>query len=393
MGEGWPLVPLGAVLVQDRSYIDAPELREYPKLSVKLYGRGAVLDGPANGAELKMQRHQLARAGQVILSEIWGKKGAVGLVPPEGDGALCTSHFFLFDLVPSRVEPGYLRLLFRANYLEPQLGGEARGTTGYAAVRPKHLLSATIPLPPLQEQWRIVARVEAIAAKVEEAQRLRHGAAEGISALRKSSAHALLTRFSGRKLPLADLVSVRGGGTPSKGNPFYWEGSIPWISPKDMKSRELADAQDHISEQAVRETAARLIDPGAVLIVVRGMILAHTVPAAMLRVAAAVNQDMKALVPDDGLLPEYLCAALWAMNQDLLRLVEKSTHDTRKLETEKLMGFEIPVPAVAEQRAFLGALGSVEALLAQVQAQQNRTEAELAAILPSLLARAFRGEL
>ena len=47
-----------------------------------------------------MQRHQLAKSGQVVLSEIWGKKGAIGFVPPKETAALCTSHFFLFDFVP-----------------------------------------------------------------------------------------------------------------------------------------------------------------------------------------------------------------------------------------------------------------------------------------------------
>jgi hypothetical protein len=78
----WPTVALGEVLTQYVEYIEAPESRMYPKLSVKLYGRGVVLDTPADGSTLKMQRHQLAKAGQVILSEIWGKKGAIGIVPP-----------------------------------------------------------------------------------------------------------------------------------------------------------------------------------------------------------------------------------------------------------------------------------------------------------------------
>ncbi len=163
----YPQAPLGSVLRQFQEYINAPEPKVYPKLSVKLYGKGVVLDGMADGALLKMKRHQIARAGQVILSEIWGKKGAIGFVPPEGDGALCTSHFFLFDVLHDRLDPTFLQLIFTANYLEDQLGAEARGTTGYAAVRPTQLLAATIPLPALAEQRLIVARVEAMAERIE----------------------------------------------------------------------------------------------------------------------------------------------------------------------------------------------------------------------------------
>jgi type I restriction enzyme S subunit len=76
-----------------------------------------ILDTPANGATLKMMLHQIAKAGQVILSEIWGKKGAIGFVPDEAQGALCTSHFFLFDIDQDKIERRWLQAIFDANYL------------------------------------------------------------------------------------------------------------------------------------------------------------------------------------------------------------------------------------------------------------------------------------
>ncbi len=153
---GWPLVPLGELLVQNTEFIERPEARPYSKLSVRLYGRGVVLDTPVDGSTLKMKQHQLAKSGQVILSEIWGKKGAIGFVPPDGTGALCTSHFFLFDVNHDLVLNAWLQAIFQANYLEAQLASGAFGTTGYAAVRPKTLLAARVPVPPLAEQRRIV---------------------------------------------------------------------------------------------------------------------------------------------------------------------------------------------------------------------------------------------
>src|SRR5690242_6846128 len=113
MKTAWPIVKLDAVLSLDTNYVDKLEPREFKKLSVKLYGKGVELDTPTNGATVKMKRHQFANAGQVILSEIWGKKGAMGLVPVEGDGALCTSHFFLFDVDSARIERQYLQYIFQ----------------------------------------------------------------------------------------------------------------------------------------------------------------------------------------------------------------------------------------------------------------------------------------
>lgn len=161
----WPAVALENVLTQDTNYVGELEPRAYPKLSVRLYGRGVVLDQPTHGAEVRMTKHQLAKPGQVILSEIWAKKGAIGIVPNEGDGALCTSHFFLFDINPGTAHPKYIEWLLRGNYLEPQLNPEAHGTTGYAAIRPKQFLATTIPLPHITDQQAIVAKLDALADK------------------------------------------------------------------------------------------------------------------------------------------------------------------------------------------------------------------------------------
>ena len=202
----WPTARLGEVLTHYTEYIEAPESREYRKLSVKLYGKGVVLDAPADGTALKMRRHQLAKAGQVILSEIWGKKGAIGFVPPQGEGALCTSHFFLFDVREDKLDRRWLKAIFDANYLQEQLDAEAKGTTGYAAVRPKILLACEIPLPPLAEQRRVVARIEELAAQIHEACTLRHQAAEEAEALLRS----ILTHDEKAKpTPMRELVRLR----------------------------------------------------------------------------------------------------------------------------------------------------------------------------------------
>ena len=192
---------------------------------------------------------------------------------------------------------------------------------------------------------------------------------------------------------ISQLVTMKGGGTPSKSNPYYWEGTIPWISPKDMKTKEIMDSMDHISEIAAKESSAKLLDPGAVLIVVRGMILAKNVPSAVLKVSAAINQDMKALIPGKIITAEYLCGALWAFNNQILELVEKSTHDTRKLETSKLLNFRIPVPSPDQQQIVVDRLNELQSKLDALKRHQAETSAELDALMPSILDKAFNGEL
>ncbi|MGI2907309.1 restriction endonuclease subunit S [Tolypothrix sp. VBCCA 56010] len=249
-------------------------------------------------------------------------------------------------------------------------------------------------LPPPLEQRRIVARVEELVGKIEEVRSLRQKALEETEVLRISSAKVIFNELTKADTqPLRELVTVQGGGTPSKQNPFFWEGSIPWISPKDMKCKEINDSIDHISEEATLKSSAKLLKTNSILIVVRGMILAHTVPLAILKVPAAINQDMKALIPNEKITPEYLCCVLWTFNDLLLALVEKSTHDTRKLETPKLLNFKIPVPPLPEQRRIVAYLDELQTKVDTIKRLREEAMKELDALLPSILDKAFKGEL
>ena len=82
------------------------------------------------------------------------------------------------------------------------------------------------------------------------------------------------------RIRLSAIGDWRSGGTPSKSRTEYWDGTVPWVSPKDMKIFSLHDTQDHISERAIAD-GARYAPSGAVFIVVRGMILAHTFPVCL----------------------------------------------------------------------------------------------------------------
>ena len=95
---------------------------------------------------------------------------------------------------------------------------------------------------------------------------------------------------------LKEIADICGGGTPSKARPEFYQGSIPWVSPKDFKGGEIGDSEDHITEEAIRNSAAKLIPAGSVLVVVRSGVLKHRLPVALTRVSVAVNQDVKAFI-------------------------------------------------------------------------------------------------
>jgi type I restriction enzyme, S subunit len=190
--------------------------------------------------------------------------------------------------------------------------------------------------------------------------------------------------------PLSDLVDVFGGGTPSKKEQSYWKGSIPWVSPKDMKRWEIHDTIDHVSRSAVTETACKLVEPPAVLMVVRGMILIHSVPVAISRVPLAINQDLKALVPREGVDPDYLAFMVAGAAPELLARVDIAGHGTRRLPTEAWTSLKIRVPAMAEQRRIVARVRDCLERIDEIGGLRDAMVAEGAAVVSSFVTERAR---
>jgi len=142
-----------------------------------------------------------------------------------------------------------------------------------------------------------------------------------------------------------------GGGTPDRENEAYWMGNIPWVSPKDMKTEYIYDSEDHISDIALAESSTKLIDTGAVLIVVRSGILKHSIPVAINRVPVALNQDMKAIVPDSRLSASYFRQFVTGNQAMLLFDWRKQGATVESIEQELLSDTLIPLPPIEEQRS------------------------------------------
>jgi len=397
MSQGWPMVALGDLLVQDQEYIAAPEPREYPKLSVKLYGKGVTLDAPANGSELKMKKHQIAKAGQVILSEIWGKKGAIGFVPPEGDGALCTSHFFLFDVLDNKVMPAWLQAIFRSNFLAEQLGAGAFGTTGYAAVRPKNLLAASIPLPPLAEQRRIVAKVEELAAKIDEARGLRTRVAQEAATLIGSEVRRV---FSGGSAAgwetgvLGNYTLDTCYGTSEKtnsdgmGTPILRMGNIQngRLDIRSLAYLQLDEAQhrklvlDHGDIVVNRTNSAELVGKCAVF----DLDQEYGFASYLIRVRLDRSRA------DPWLVATYINSPI---GRKYMFRERKQMTGQANVNAQKLKALPIALPPLPEQRRIVAYLDDLQAKVDALKALQANSAAELDALLPSVLDRAFKGEL
>lgn len=187
---------------------------------------------------------------------------------------------------------------------------------------------------------------------------------------------------------IPELCQIGGGATPSKNIGRYWDGSIPWVSPKDMKVALIADAIDHVSPAALEETRLPLIPPNSILVVVRGMILAHSFPVGVTQTAVTINQDMKSLTPYAESLCSYLALAMRGFKSDILALVDRSTHGTCKLESEKLFSYRFALPPLAEQSRIVAKVENLQALTASLKARLTAARTKQAQLAETLIAEA-----
>ncbi|MEQ1681594.1 MAG: restriction endonuclease subunit S [Nitrospira sp.] len=162
---------------------------------------------------------------------------------------------------------------------------------------------------------------------------------------------------------LDQLVDVQSGGTPSKANPEFWNGSIPWVSAKDMKQLFLVDTEDLISTAAL-DDGAKLVPSGTLLILIRGMTLLKDVPICVLRREMTFNQDVKALRPKDDVDAFFLGWLLTANKQRLREMVGIAGHGTGKIDTDELKAFLLAIPPPAEQERIADCLTSLDDLIA-----------------------------
>jgi type I restriction enzyme S subunit len=169
---------------------------------------------------------------------------------------------------------------------------------------------------------------------------------------------------------LGEICSIVGGGTPSRTEPEYFNGSIPWVTVKDFKSFRLHDAQEHISEKAVVDSATNVVEPGTVLLVTRVGLGKVAIADARL----AINQDIKGLTPNETVSSDFL---FWFLLSQAARIESMGAGATVKGVTlTDVKRIEVPTPPLPEQRRIVDLLSRVEGIV-RLRREAEKKAAEL----------------
>ncbi len=190
---------------------------------------------------------------------------------------------------------------------------------------------------------------------------------------------------------LATICDIRNGGTPSRENMQFWSGTIPWVSPKDMKTHVIRDTEDHISREAIDQSATSLTPAGTILAVVRSGILAHHFPLAITGREVTFNQDIKALLPKvPAANSNFLIHILRSKEREILSEGIKRGATVHSVRTGYLENLEIPFPPLSEQKRIAGILNERMAAIdkaraaaqAQLEAAKDLRAAYLGLVFP-----------
>jgi type I restriction enzyme S subunit len=388
----YPSVRMGAFLRERKEFTTIDDMEVYKRAKVQWYGKGTILRDKVSGVEIKTKKQQVVRTNEFVVAEIDAKDGSFGVTPEELDGAIVSSHYFVYEIDQSLCFPPYLEWYVRTNNLQSLV--KAQGSTNYSAIRSYTVYDYEIPLPSLDEQRRIVERIEALAARIENAQSLREETNEASDKLLASTLEHLFpeddkTGAYQYQLVSDSIIEHRQGyyesGKPPSGDIYF--ARITDISNDGYLNYE---GMPRISvEQKILDTFK--VKPN-------DFVFARTGGAGRFALATKELDCIFAsylirFTFKTEYLPEFLRYFFWSPR--FQKQIKGSIHGgaNQNVHAEDIKKASVPIVSLDEQRRIVAYLDSVQARLASLRQLQSETQEELDALLPSVLDRAFRGEL
>jgi len=381
MSKAWPKVRLGEVLRHRKEFITIDDLATYKRLRVQLHAQGILLRDEIPGALIKTKSQQICHTGEFLVAEIDAKVGGFGIVPDALDGAIVSSHYFLFEIDDSKLDRRFLDFFIRTPEFRDQV--EAQGTTNYAAIRPSHVLGYEIPLPPVTEQKKIVARIEELAGHIGEVRYLSTEVEHDMNSL-MLSAYYRITKNAPRK-PLNEVAPLN-----RRPATILLEKNYPQVAVRSFGKGTFH--KHHLSGSEITWQKPFLVKAGDILI--------SNIKAWEGAIAVATAEDNDhfgshrylTCVPLRGVATsQFVCFHLLT-DEGLHNIGDASPGSAdrnRTLNVKALLQIPIPVPSFAEQLWFDDLYHEVHA----AKGVRTETGTELDALLPAILNNAFKGRL
>jgi type I restriction enzyme S subunit len=396
MTNGWQDVPLKEVAKPVSRPVPVEAGTTYRTLGVKWWGMGAYERESIDGSRTAAKTLSIVREGDLIINKIWVRHGSVAIAGKDVDGCAGSGEFPTFELDLNRIDPRWIHWQTKMKSFWEKCDDLSRGTSGKNRIKPELFLTINIPLPPLTEQRRIVAHIESLAARVNEAQRLREEADYESAVLLNTAVGKVFTELKAREVkPLKDLATKIGSGsTPKGGRAIYQQSGVPFIRSMNVRMRQFQWNDIAYIDPDIHESmSGTKVKPKDVLLNITGASIGRVACAPDDLAEANVNQHVTIIRPIETL--DYRFLMYWLSQpaiQDFINDEQKGA--TRQGFTKaQIEQFKIPILPLDEQRRIVTYLDGLQAKVNALRELQSATGEELSALLPSVLDRAFKGEL
>ena len=157
---------------------------------------------------------------------------------------------------------------------------------------------------------------------------------------------------------VGNIGSWSAGATPSRTNPEYYGGSVPWLKTGDLTDGYVSEVPEYISELALQKTSVRLNPTGSVLMAMYGATIGKL---GILEVPMTTNQACCACIPFDGLYNKYLFYFLMGNRKNFIKMGEGGAQPN--ISKDKIVNYPIAIPPLAEQKRIVA---KIEELLPMI---------------------------
>ncbi|MEZ6100250.1 MAG: restriction endonuclease subunit S [Pirellulaceae bacterium] len=380
---GWPMTPLVEIVDPVQRRVEVLPGQSYRTLGVKWWGEGAYERKTIDGSETAVKTLNEVCEDDLIINKIWVRNGSVAVVTGDVAGCVGSNEFPTFECRRHRVLPRWLHWYSKTRELWQKCDALSQGSSGKNRIRPERFLTIDVPLPPLEEQQRIVARIDYLAERIEEVRDTRQLADDETQALLRSRFSQLVESAPRQRMDdVAPLTrrkaEIREGETYAElgircfGNGTFHKPALDFLSVGTKKLYSIEPGDLVFSNVFAWEGAIAVAQPED-----GGRYGSHR---------------FITCVPEPGVaIADFLCF-YFLTPEGMEQIGEASPGGAgrnRTLGLKKLAEMEVPVPDFEQQQEFADLLRKVR----QMQREKDATAAELDAFLPSILDRAFRGEL
>ncbi len=266
-------------------------------------------------------------------------------------------------------------------------------STTVALVNKTSFNSVNFKIAPLVEQKAIVKKIEELFSSLD----------SGIADLKKAQDQLVIYRqavlkkaFEGIKefKPLKECGEWKGGGTPSRQIKEYWEnGEIPWVSSRDVKTKEIHDTERHITEIAIPNSSTKWIEENSLLFVMRSGILRRIFPIAIAKTKLCVNQDIQTVSLDENWNTEYVYWFLVGNESDIRHSCSKDGTTVESIDANSLKAYLVPFCSKREQHQIVQEIESRLSVCDKVEKDLTDSLEKAQALRQSILKKAFEGTL